>query len=307
MVSPWLTGALGWAFFGPIGGLLGYAAGSLFNAAQRGDRTAGGAGSATGPEAARNSFIASLLVLTAAMMKADGRATKSELEVVKAFFRRQFGREMAQEALGLLRDLLRREIATGPVCAQIRSHMNYSQRMALLHYLFSIAHADGELHPAEDRLLRRLAAELGIRAGDSRSIAAMFAPKADPDADYRVLEIPRSASDDEVRKAYRRMSMKHHPDKVAHLGAEFRRRRSSSGSMQLIHALKKRGNGVRGQGGAGVQQWFRVQRFRGFNGSGVPGGREVGGPWARRQRAGVRRPGRLSRAVRWRSRRASAA
>mgnify|MGYP001057369848 CR=1 FL=1 len=162
MVSPWLTGALGWAFFGPIGGLLGYAAGSLYNAAQRGDRTAVGAGAAAGPEAARNSFIASLLVLTAAMMKADGRASKSELEVVKAFFRRQFGREMAQEALGLLRDLLRREIATGPVCAQIRAHMNYSQRMALLHYLFSIAHADGELHPAEDRLLQRLAAELGF-------------------------------------------------------------------------------------------------------------------------------------------------
>lgn len=246
MVSPWLTGALGWAFFGPIGGLLGYAAGSLYNAAQRGDQTAVGAGAAAGPEAARNSFIASLLVLTAAMMKADGRASKSELEVVKAFFRRQFGREMAQEALGLLRDLLRREIATGPVCAQIRAHMNYSQRMALLHYLFSIAHADGELHPAEDRLLQRLAAELGIRAGDSRSIAAMFAPKADPDADYRVLEIPRSASDDEVRKAYRRMSMKHHPDKVAHLGAEFQK--AATEKFQRVNAAYGRIKKARGMG-----------------------------------------------------------
>jgi len=240
MVSPWLTGALGWAFFGPIGGLLGYAAGSLYNAAQRG----GPAGGAAGPEASRNSFMASLLVLTAAMMKADGRATKSELEVVKAFFRRQFGQDLGQEALGLLRDLLKREIPTGPVCAQIRAHMNYSQRMALLHFLFSIAHADGQLDPAEDRLLRRLAAELGIRAGDIRSIAAMFAPASDPDADYRVLEIARTATDDEVRKAYRRMSMKHHPDKVAHLGADVQK--AATKKFQRVNAAYTRIKKARG-------------------------------------------------------------
>ena len=85
MVSPWIAGALGWAFFGPLGGLFGYAAGSLFNAAQR-EGAAGGGGPQAGPEAARNGFIASLMALTAAMMKADGRATKSELDVVKAFF-----------------------------------------------------------------------------------------------------------------------------------------------------------------------------------------------------------------------------
>ena len=177
MVSPWITGALGWAFFGPLGGLFGYAAGSLFNAAQRGNAPGGGAPQA-GPEAARNGFIASLLALTAAMMKADGRATKSELEVVKAFFTQQFGKETAQEALRLLRDLLERDIPLGPICAQIQRNMNYSQRMALLHFLFSIAHADGELHPAEDRLLARLASDLGLYAADVRSIAAMFAPRA---------------------------------------------------------------------------------------------------------------------------------
>lgn len=220
MVSPWIAGALGWAFFGPLGGLFGYAAGSLFNSVARANAAAAPGG---GPGAARNDFIASLLALTAAMMKADGRATKSELEVVKAFFAQQFGAGIAPQALQMLRDLLQKDIPVGPVCAQIRMNMNYSQRMALLHFLFSIAHADGELHPAEDRLLSRLAADLGIHAADIRSIAAMFAPKADPGADYRVLEVSPNASDDEVRRAYRRMSMKHHPDKVAHLGAEFQK------------------------------------------------------------------------------------
>ena len=232
MVSPWITGALGWAVFGPIGGLFGYAAGSLMNAARRGNRV--GAGGAAGAEAARNGFIASLMALTAAMMKADGRVLKSELGVVKEFFARQFGREIAQEALRMLRGLLDQEIPTGPVCGQIRANMNYSQRMALLHYLFSIAHADGELHPAEDRLLAHLGEELGIRAADLRSIAAMFAPKADPEADYRVLEVSRGATDEEVRKAYRRMSMKHHPDKVAHLGVEFQK--AATEKFQRVNA-----------------------------------------------------------------------
>jgi DnaJ like chaperone protein len=233
MVSPWITGALGWAFFGPLGGLFGYAAGSLFNSAARAAVQAQG-GPRAGPGPARNDFIASLLVLTAAIMKADGRATKAELDVVKQFFSQQFGAGIAQQALQMLRDLLQQDILTGPVCAQIRAHMNYSQRMALLHFLYSIAHADGELHPAEDRLLSRLAAELGIRAGDIRSIAAMFAPKADPDADYRVLEISRSATDDEIRKAYRRMSMKHHPDKVAHLGPQFQK--TATEKFQRVNA-----------------------------------------------------------------------
>ena len=233
MVSPWITGALGWAFFGPLGGLFGFAAGSLFNSAARAAAQAAG-GPQAGPDAARNGFIASLLALTAAMMKADGRATRSELDVVKQFFARQFGAGLAQQSLQMLRDLLNKDIPIGPVCAQIRANMNYSQRLALLHFLFSIAHADGELHPAEDRLLAQIAAELGIRAADIRSVAAMFAPEADPDADYRVLEIPRSATDDEVRKAYRRMSMKHHPDKVAHLGPEFQK--TATEKFQRVNA-----------------------------------------------------------------------
>ena len=234
MVSPWITGALGWAFFGPLGGLLGYAAGSFLNSAARAAAQAQIGGPQPGPGAARNDFIASLLVLTAAMMKADGHATKAELQVVKQFFAQQFGVRIAQDALRMLRDLVDKDIPTGPVCAQIRANMNASQRLALLHFLFSIAHADGELHPAEDRLLARLAAELGIPAAAIRSIAAMFAPRADPDADYRVLEVSPNATDDEVRRAYRRLSMKHHPDKVAHLGAEFQK--TATEKFQRVNA-----------------------------------------------------------------------
>ena len=242
MVNPWITGALGWAFFGPIGGLFGYAAGSLYNAVQRTGPAPEGARS--GPGAARNDFIASLLVLTAAVMKADGHATRSELDMAKRFFVQQFGNHITENALPLLRDLLRRDIPVGPVCAQIRANMNYSQRLALLHFLHRVAHADGRLDPEEERLLARIAADLGIQAADIRSIAAMFAPQADPDADYRVLETTRQASDADVRRAYRRMSMKHHPDKVAHLGPEFQK--TATEKFQRVNAAYARIKKARG-------------------------------------------------------------
>ena len=225
MVGPWFSSILDLAFFGPLGGVVSYAAKSLFRATKKVPMDT---------IRARNNFIASLLALTAAIMKVDGRATKSELAIVKQFFLRKFGPEIARQVLQMLRRLLNQDIPVGPVCVQIRANMNYSQRLALLHYLYSLAHADGVLHPAEDRLLGQFAREFGIQAADIRSIAAMFAPQADPDADYRVLEIPRSATDDEVRKAYRRMSMKHHPDKVAHLGAEFQK--AATEKFQRVNA-----------------------------------------------------------------------
>lgn len=114
MVNPWITGALGWAFFGPIGGLFGYAAGSLYNAVQRANTQAQGGGGRSGPDAARNDFIASLLVLTAAMMKADGAAKKSELNVVKQFFSLQFGPDITRDALQMLRELLKKTFRSGP-------------------------------------------------------------------------------------------------------------------------------------------------------------------------------------------------
>ena len=239
MVNPYLSGAVGWIFGGPLGAVAGYAAGVLFNAFRNAPTTTGTGGVRRGgrpseADLTRNNFIVSLLTLTAAMMKADGRVLRSELEVAKAFFAEHFDGPVAGASIRALRDMLAQPVPWVGVCRQIHQHMNYSQRMVLLHYLFSLAHADGHLHPAELRLLQKMAAELGIRPGDYQSIAAMFAPKTDPGANYRVLEIEPGATDDEVRKAFRRMSMKHHPDRVAHLGPELQR--AATEKFQRVNA-----------------------------------------------------------------------
>jgi DnaJ like chaperone protein len=163
----------------------------------------------------------SLLVLVAAVMKADGRVVKAELDYVKQFFIRQFGDETAAEALQLLRDLLKQDIPLEDVCRQIGSNMDYSSRLQLMHMLFGISAADGRYDRAELNVIEMIAGYVGVNQADYTSIRSMFIQETD--SAYKILEIERNATDDELKKAYRRMAMKYHPDKVSHLGEDFRK------------------------------------------------------------------------------------
>lgn len=166
-------------------------------------------------------YVMSLLVLTAAVMKADGKVLKSELDYVKKFMVHNFGENSAQEAVRMLRDILQQTIPVNQVCAQIKQNMNYSARLQLLHFLFGIAQADGEVDTKEKEMIAHISREMGLSDSDYQSIEAMFVPNTD--ADYKILEIESSASNDELKKAYRRMAMKFHPDKVSHLGEDFQK------------------------------------------------------------------------------------
>lgn len=219
--SKWIGGGLGWAFGGPIGGLVGFAVGAMLDRWQepeveqvRGQRRVHGTGPTTGGD-----LTMSLVVLVAALMKADGKVTRSELDEVRRFFVRQFGQQQAGQLLIILRDVLKRDIPLHQVCDQVRQNMPHAVRLQLVHYLIGLAHADGTVHPAERELLQRIGHGLGISDKDLGSLSAMFR-KADPSTAYRILEVPTTATDDEVKKAYRRMAMKFHPDKVAQLGEE---------------------------------------------------------------------------------------
>jgi len=215
----WITGALGWVIGGPIGGIAGFVIGSLLDSNSNNVRSSyGGAGRADGysPIEERNSFMVCLLVLASAVMKADGRIMKSELEYVKAFLLRNFGPDAAKEASLYLRELLKKDVDIGSVGAQVRSYMNYDSRIQLLHFLAGIAQADGIVSPEELVILRKIAAAIGISLRESEAIFAMF--DNGTDAAYRILEIDRSATDEEVKRAYKKLAAQHHPDKVASLG-----------------------------------------------------------------------------------------
>ena len=84
--------------------------------------------------------------------------------------------------------------------------------MQLLHFLFGIAHSDGRISQPELDKLNQLASFLRIGNYDFNSIKAMFFKE--DDQSYKILEIDKSATNDEVKKAYRKMAKKFHPDRV---------------------------------------------------------------------------------------------
>lgn len=164
----------------------------------------------------------SIVVLIACVMKADGRVLKSEVNYIKPFFVRNFGEDGAKEALQLLKHLLERDIDPIAVSRQIAQNVNYSTRLELLHLLLDVANADGDVCDAERQVIELISVNMGIADADYQSLNAMYRKAQDPNWAYTVLEIEVSATDDEVKRAYRRMAMKYHPDKVANAGEEIR-------------------------------------------------------------------------------------
>lgn len=210
--AKWVGGGLGWAFGGPIGGILGFLFGSMLGGMASGQyeygRTQGG------------DFNISLLILTAAVMKADGSVKRSELDFVKRFFVNQFGAVKAAEYIKMLGELLKQDLKVNEVSQQIRQFMDYSSRLLLLQYLFGVALADGKHHQSEIDMIRSISANMGISQKEFESVKAMFIKETN--SAYKILEIESTATNDEVKKAYREMAIKYHPDKVSHLGEDVR-------------------------------------------------------------------------------------
>ena len=246
--TKWITGLLGWVTGGPIGALIGYLVGAAVEtyiemarqipggssgegasrsgqggSYRQGGYAQGGSGyqRTTGGYSAteqRNSFMVSLLVLSSAVIRADGKTLQSELDYVRNFVRSNFGEAATYQAMTILNELNAKQVNIYEVGAQIASYMNYSQRLQLFDYLTRLAVADGEFSPSEKSVLEAIASAIRINASDAASVIAMF--YKDTESAYAVLEISPSATDDEVKSAYRRMAMKNHPDKVATLGPE---------------------------------------------------------------------------------------
>ncbi len=223
----WVGGGLGWALGGPIGAVLGFLFGTMYDSMQSSEfeiRTPGDGKRYTGqqwsarPKTQTGDFTISLLMLTAAVMKADNRVVKSELDYVKTFLIRQFGEQIAAQQVLVLRELLKQNFVLSEVAQQVGRFMDYPSKLQMLHYLFGIAQADGKIHSDEALIIEQIAIHMNIGADDLTSIKAMFIK--DNFNNYKILEITPDANDEEVKKAYRQMALKYHPDRVSHLGPE---------------------------------------------------------------------------------------
>ncbi|HOX79119.1 MAG TPA: TerB family tellurite resistance protein [Bacteroidales bacterium] len=230
--AKWIGGGLGWAWGGPIGGILGFIFGAMIDGMQ--------SGKFEYKPTQSGDFSVSLLILSAAVMRADGKVMKSELEYVRQFFSRQFGQEVANQRIQMLQEILKQDFNLPEVCQQISHYMDYPAKLQLLHYLFGICAVDNQYNPKEVEMVGTIAGFLGIERQDFESIRAMFVK--DIDSAYKILEVNPDATDEEVKAAYRKMAVKYHPDKVEHLGPEIRK--SAEEKFQQLQAaydeIKKR-------------------------------------------------------------------
>jgi DnaJ like chaperone protein len=214
-----IGGGLGFVLGGPIGALVGFALGSMFDSSTINVST----DSTIHNRTTEGDFKMSLLILVACIMKADGKVDKAELAVVKKFLVANFGEQGALEALQILKNLLDQPINETEVATQIGMYMNYSSKLELLHLLFNIAYADGEVVASELNTIQRIATIFRIDRLDFESIKAPYMKQVDRDWAYKALEIEPTATSDEIKKAYRRMAMKYHPDKVHDLGEDVKK------------------------------------------------------------------------------------
>ena len=218
-LGKWIGGGLGWAFGGPIGALIGFTLGSMFDGTQiSSSMTSMGSSHTT-----EGDFKMSLLVLMACIMKADGHVDKAELAVVKKFLVTNFGEQGALDALHILKNLLEQDINEEEVAMQISQNLNYSSKLELLHLLFNIAYADGEVVASEMATIQRIASIFRIDRLDFESVKAPYMKLVDRDWAYKSLEIEPTATNEEIKKAYRNMAKKYHPDKVNDLGEEVKK------------------------------------------------------------------------------------
>ncbi|MCA9784169.1 MAG: TerB family tellurite resistance protein [Candidatus Delongbacteria bacterium] len=229
-----IGGGIGWAVFGPIGALIGGVIGNTFD--QRGERTED-----IPYDYYRNqdfvhqhtsrfsrnqggSFAVAMLVLFAHVIRADGHTSSAEVQRVRDFLVRRFGPDEARDMLQMFRQILNRPVDVREVTAQIVVHLDYAGRLEMCHLLFAIAMADGQLNSEETRAIMEIGTLLGVSEQDMRTVFGSSRPtgtgmQEDP---FEVLGVPRSADTDTLKKTYRDLAKKFHPDRVQSLGEEYR-------------------------------------------------------------------------------------
>lgn len=263
-IAKWIGGALGWIISGnTLGALVGFYIGSLLDIAlSNGEDLPFSANKyrvydeqdhfddTNSFEGERNSFLLSMLVLSSYIIKADGKIMHSEMEYVRQFLRVNFGEQAVSQGEAILLKLFDVQKQQGPAqfqetirksCVEIRFHTSISQRLQLLNYLVIIAKADGVISPEEVAALKEVALYIGLSMQDVESMlnleSGAEASSSIEDA-YKVLGVSPSATDDEVKAAYRKMALKHHPDRVATLGDNIRK--AAEKKFQEINDAKER-------------------------------------------------------------------
>ncbi len=222
LMIKWLTAILGYMFFRFPGAILGFIIGSLIDTTT--SKSSGGFKTvfSQGEKVTPADFELNLLSLSSIVIKADGSVNQTELDYVRSYFVSAYGKERANATFRTFNEIIKnRDVSAQRICMYMNQHTRYPSRLQILHFLFGIANADGIVSTAEVNEIQRIAQFLRINLRDFESIKAMFFKTGDHA--YKILEIEKTATDSEVKKAFRTMAKKYHPDKLQHMDEVYKK------------------------------------------------------------------------------------
>lgn len=226
---PLFCAIIGMLILGPIGAILGFLLGRFFNIKRS--------------TTIDDGVLYNISALFAAVMKADHQIMQSELYSFRDFFLQHFGQNAASQAIDYLKELKDKDIQIQEHAARLNLKLNYTERLEILRYLFQLSYVDNDMSSDELEIIQRIAQYFQIRQTDYDYIrntyqfyqqqqnrqgyysnySGSYGSYSSLNADYALLGVKSSDSDDVIKKAYRRLAVDNHPDKVAHLGENARK------------------------------------------------------------------------------------
>lgn len=180
-----------------------------------------------------NRFVWLLVQILVNISKIDGVVTKEEITTIQRFFQYNLGYNQTKMlwVKELIKEAINSTTTLETLLQEFRSTFTYEPRLILLELVYQILYTKTVVPENELQIARNIATFLEISAYDQRTIEAKYqyksrqqhaTSKSAEDEHYATLGLDPGASMEEIKKAYRKLSMKYHPDKVRHLGEEFR-------------------------------------------------------------------------------------
>lgn len=202
----WIGAGLGWLVGGPIGGLLGFAAGNLITNAPEAE------------VADTNSHVseleACLLVIASHVIKADGKASLQEVEFVRQQLIATNGEKFIEEKMRVFHHCMAHSYELEKSCGYIRIYQTPTVAVQTLRWAFAIAIADNELTEKERKVLFYIAGLLNINDVQFKKLLSEWQPKTQ--SLFDLFELKETASKTELVSSYRKLVLKLHPDRNPH-------------------------------------------------------------------------------------------